>query len=124
MICDGRGLPIAFRLVPGQAHELPQAAPLLAGLPRAPGWVVADKGYAAHTFRDAIWDMGSTPAIPAKSNEAPVACPAWIYNNRHHIENAWARLKEWRGVATRYEKTATSSLGVLCLAAAVQWIKR
>ena len=124
MICDGRGLPIAFRLVPGQAHELPQAGPLLADLPRAPGWVVADKGYAAHSFREAIWDMGSRPAIPAKSNEAPVTCPAWIYNNRHRIENAWAHLKEWRAVSTRYEKTATSFLGVLCLAAAVQWIKR
>ena len=65
--------------------------------------VVADKGYAAHAFREAIWGMGSRPAIPAKSNEAPVACPAWIYNNRHHVENAWARLKEWRAVATRYE---------------------
>ena len=51
MICDGRGQPIAFRLVPGQAHELPQAGPLLAELPRAPGWVVADKGYAAQIGR-------------------------------------------------------------------------
>ena len=85
MICDGRGLPITFRLVPGQAHELPQAGPLLTGLPRAPGWVVADKGYAAHSFRNAVWEMGSRPAIPTKSNEALVACPAWIYHNRHHI---------------------------------------
>ena len=86
--------------------------------------MVADKGYAAHTFREAIWDMGSRPAVPTKSNEAPVHCPDWIYNNRHQIENAWARLKEWRAVAARYDKTATSFMGVLCLAAAVQWIKR
>ncbi len=85
---------------------------------------MADKGYAAHSFREAIWDMGSRPAIPAKRNEAPVACPAWIYSNRHQIENAWAHLKEWRAVATRYEKTAASFMSVLCLAAAVQWIKR
>ena len=124
MMCDGRGLPMAFRLVPGQAHGLPQAGPLPAGLPRAPGRVVADKGHAAHSFRDAIWELGSKPAIPAKSNQAPVACPSWIYNNRHHVENAWARLKEGRAVATRYGNTATSFLGVLCLAAVVQWIKK
>src|SRR4051794_126219 len=39
---------------------------------------------------------GTRPAIPAKSNEAPVACPSWIYNNRNRVERLWARLKEWR----------------------------
>ena len=61
--------------------------------------------------------MGSKPAVPAKRNEAPVDCPPWIYNNRHRVENLWARLKEWRAVATRYDKTARSFMGVLCLAA-------
>ena len=124
MICDGRGLPLAFRLTPGQAHELPEAEPLLRGLPRPPRWVVADKGYSANRFRELIWDLGAKPAIPTKSNEAQVDCPSWIYNNRHLVENAWAKLKEWRAVATRYEKTAASFLGVLCLSAVVQWIKR
>jgi transposase len=54
---------------------------------------------------------------------APVACPAWIYNNRSRVENLWARLKEWRAVATRYEKTARSFPGILCLAATDNWIK-
>ena len=66
----------------------------------------------------------SRPRIPAKSNEAPVACPGWIYNNRNRVERLWARLKEWRAVATRYEKTATSFMGVLCLAATFDWIKK
>ena len=39
------------------------------------------------------------------------------------VENLWARLKEWRAVATRYEKTARSFLGILCLAAAADWLK-
>ena len=67
---------------------------------------------------------GTRPAIPAKSNEAPVACPSWIYNNRNRVERLWARLKEWRAVATRYEKTARSFMGVLCLAAVFDWIKK
>jgi hypothetical protein len=40
------------------------------------------------------------------------------------VERLWARLKEWRAIATRYEKTASSFMGVLCLAATLDWIKR
>ena len=48
----------------------------------------------------------------------------WIYNNRNCVERLWARIKQWSAVATHYEKTATSFIGVLCLAAAFDWIKR
>ncbi|EIM30115.1 transposase [Microvirga lotononidis] len=89
-----------------------------------PGWVVADRGYSSHSFREHIWSLGTKPAIPAKSNEALAACPDWIYTNRNVVERLWARLKEWRAVATRYEKTARSFMGVLCLAATLDWIKR
>lgn len=123
MIADGRGRAIAFALAPGQAHELPVAPGLLARLPRVPHWVVGDKGYAGDAFRERIWELGARPAIPAKRRAAPVFCPPWIYCNRHLVENLWARLKEWRAVATRYEKTARSFLGVLCLAAAADWLK-
>ena len=54
----------------------------------------------------------------------PVACPDWIYNNRNQVERLWARLKEWRAIATRYEKTAVSFMGVLSLAAALDWLRR
>ena len=88
-----------------------------------PKWVVADRGYSSHAFREHIWKTGARPAIPTKRNEAPVRCPDWIYNNRNVVERLWARLKEWRAVATRYEKTAVSFAGVLCLAATLDWIK-
>jgi transposase len=97
---------------------------LLDSLPGDPTWVVADRGYSSHSFREHIGNIGAKPAIPAKSNEASVACPDWIYNNRNVVERLWARLKEWRAVATRYEKTASSFMGVLCLAAAIDWIRR
>ncbi len=67
--------------------------------------------------------MGARPAIPPQRHEAPVACPEWIDNNRNRVERLWARLKEWRAVATRYEKTATSFAGVLYLATALDWLK-
>ncbi len=87
-------------------------------------WVVADRGYSSHAFRQHVWDLGARPAIPPKFNEAPVACPVPIYNNRNRVERLWARLKEWRAVATRYEKSASSFLGVLCLAATADWLRR
>jgi transposase len=68
--------------------------------------------------------MGARPAIPPLRHEAPVACLDWIYNNRNRVERLRARLKEWRAVATRYEKTAVSFLGVLCCAAALDWVRR
>jgi transposase len=124
VIADGGGRAIAFRLAPGQAHELPQAVPLLDALPGVPRWVVADRGYTSHRFREHLWSIGARPAIPPQRHEAPVLCPSWIYHNRNRVERLWARLKEWRAIATRYEKTATSFLGVLCLAAAMDWLRR
>ncbi len=124
MIADGRGRAIAFARAPGQAHELPLAPGLLGRLPDVPGWVVGDRGLASDAFRERIRDLGARPAIPPKRTEAPVACPGWIYANRRLVENLWARLKEWRAVATRYEKTARSFMGVLYLAAALDRIRR
>ncbi len=124
VIADGTGRAVAFALAPGQAHELPRAVPRLARLPNVPLWVVADRGYSSHSFREHIWNLGARPAVPSKQNEAPVACSNWACASRRLVENLWARLKEWRAVATRYEKTARSFLGVLCLAATFDWLKR
>ena len=123
VVADGRGRAVAFALAPGQAHELPLAPGLLGRLPRVPLWVVGDRGYSADAFRELVWSSGARPAIPTRRNEAAVACPAWIYNNRNIVERLWGRLKEWRAVATRYEKTAASFLSVLCLAATIDWLK-
>lgn len=124
VIADGQGRAVGFALAPGQAHELPMAPELLAQLPDVPLWLVGDKGYSSNDLRAMIWNRGSRPAIPTKNNEAAISCPDWIYTNRNLVERLWARLKEWRAVATRYEKTATSFLGVLNLAATLDWIKR
>ena len=123
MIADGAGRAIAFRIAPGQAHELPHALPLLGHLPGILQWVVADRGYSSQRFRQQLREVGATPAIPSKSNEAPERCPDWIYTNRNVVERLWARLKEWRAIATRYEKTASSFTGVLCLAAALDHLR-
>ncbi len=124
MIADGQGRAIGFAPAPGQAHELPMAPRLLDRLDAVPRWLVADRGYSSHAFRQHVRDIGAEPAIPCRTNEEPVSCPDWIDANRHRVEQLWARLKEWRAVATRYEKTATTLMGVLCLAATCDWLKR
>jgi len=117
VIADGSGRAVSFILAPGQAHELPMAMPLIDTLPGVPRWVVADKGYASHSFREAIWELGSKPASPQRRMREQSNAQADLQQSEQ-VERLWARLKEWRTVATRYEKTATSFLGVLCLAAA------
>ena len=76
IVADGRGRAVAFALAPGQAHELPPAPGLLDRLPRVPLWVVGDRGYSSDAFRELVWSKGARPAIPTRSNEAAVACPA------------------------------------------------
>jgi transposase len=92
VIADGLGRAVAFILAPGQAHELPHAVPLLERLPGVPTWVVADRGFSSQSFREHIWERGARPAIPAKRNEEPVACPDWIYANRNMVEMVWSQL--------------------------------
>ena len=104
VIADGRGRAVAFAVAPGPAHEVPLAPGLIGELPEAPCWFVGDRGLSADALREQIWAMGAKPAIPPKRTEAPVACRSWIYQNRNMVERLWAKLKEWRAVATRYEK--------------------
>src|SRR3954454_22950884 len=78
-LVDGSGRAIGFALAPGQANELPMAPVLLSFLTAVALWIVADRGYSSHAFRMLIWSLGSRPAIPTRRNEAPVACPPWIY---------------------------------------------
>jgi len=123
VIVDGSGRAIGFALAPGQANELPMAPVLLSFLTAVALWIVADRGYSSHAFRMLIWSLGARPAIPTRRNEAPVACPPWIYQNRNRVERFWSRVKEWRAVATRYEKTERSFMGVLCMAATMDWLR-
>src|SRR4051812_48530159 len=106
VIADGRGRAVAFALAPGQAHELPMGPGLLDCLPDVPGWVGGDRGLPPAPSRAGIGTRGPRRPTPQKCPAARVASPPGISANRHLVENLWARLKEWRAIATRYEKTA------------------
>ena len=123
VITEPIGRAVAFVLARGQDHELPHAIPLLDKLPGVPNSVVADRGYSRHAFREHVCSVGAHPAIPTHPNEKTLSRPSWIYTNRDQIERLWARLKEWRAIATRHAKTARSLMGVLRLAATCDRIK-
>ncbi|WP_426067029.1 transposase [Gluconobacter japonicus] len=91
--------------------------------PNPSAYVVCDHGYASHKFREYLWNLGSRPVIPPRKNDPEVACPRWAYKQRHLVENLWIRLKEWRAVAIRYEKTAASFIHVILIAATADHIK-
>jgi transposase len=121
-VCDRRGRALAFALLPGQASELRATTGLLAALPAGIGWIVGDRGFSSGAFRRAIVRQGALPVVPAHPTHPAVGYDRRWYCRRHLIENLWARFKDWRCLATRYEKTAAAFLASLELAAAIDWI--
>ena len=86
--------------------------------------ILADKGYDADKrVVEPLIAQGKTVVIPSKSNRiAPREYDKDLYKARHLIENFFAKLKQYRGIATRYDKRAVNFLGAIYLAAAVIWL--
>ncbi len=88
-------------------------------LPKAQ-WLVADRGYDADWFRDALQEKGITPCIPGrKSRNKAVKHDKRRYKRRNRIEIMFGRLKDWRRVATRYDRCANAFFSAIALAATV-----
>ena len=114
---DALGNPVAFHLTGGQAHDLDGADALLAGI--AAPTVIADKGDDAEARVLApLREAGKTAVIPPKrTRKVPREYDRDRYRDRHLIENFFAKLKQFRGIATRYDKTRSSFLAGVYLAA-------
>jgi transposase len=123
-VCDAAGRLVDFLLTPGQAHELAPSLTLLHRLPEPPSWAIADMACDAERFRTEARALGAIPVVPSRRRaQEPQPCPAYIYRHRNLIERCWARLKERRAVATRYDKTAVSYAAGIAIAASLDWIK-
>ena len=87
--------------------------------------LIADKAFDADArVLEPLAAAGKTAVIPPRANRSsPRSYDRELCAARHLIENFFAKIKQFRAIATRYEKTATSFMGVLCLAAALDWIK-
>jgi len=109
-------------LTPGQAHDLIGADALLPQM--AAEVLIADKAYDADgRVLEPLASAGKSAVIPPRQNRtAPRPFDEALYQARHRIENFFCRLKQFRGIATRYDKTARNFLAALHLAAATIWL--
>ena len=118
-VTDAKGRPIQFFMSAGQVSDYTGAAALLSSLPKA-GWMLADRGYDAEWFREALKDKGIRVCIPGRKNrKKAVKYDKRRYKRRNRIEIMFGRLKDWRRIATRYDRCAKTFLSAVVLAATV-----
>jgi transposase len=112
---NGLGLPVRLTLTPGQAADVTQAEALIAETPVEV--VIADRGYDSRAVVEAVEARGAEAVIPTQKNRAVQRdIDREKYKDRNLAERFWARLKVYRRVATRYEKTARNFLGMIHVA--------
>jgi transposase len=121
-LVDALGNPLAFSLTGGQAHDLDGADVLLPGM--TADTLLADKAYDAdERVLKHLQEAGKTAVIPPKANRIdPRNYDKDTYKARHLIENFFCKLKLYRAIATRYDKTARNFLAAIHLAAAIVWL--
>ena len=118
-VADANGRPLSFFMTAGQVSDYTGAVALLDDLPKAQ-WLLGDRGYDADTSRDALQAKGIQSCIPGRrSRNEPVRYDKRRYRRRSRIEIMFGRLKDWRRVATRYDRCPTAFFSAIALAATV-----
>ena len=121
---NAKGDPLIFDVTGGEAHEVKGYDALMELHDINPDRLLGDKGYDSDDIRNDLADRGIEPVIPPRSNrKTPIEYDREAYKRRNLIERCVNRLKQFRRIATRYEKTARAYLSMLCIAAARLWIK-
>ena len=124
-MCDGEGRPIILLLTEGQMSDHKSvlseveggAFLLFSALPNAKE-LLGDKGYDSDWFRAALTERGITPCIPPRSNrKVQYHYDKILYRQRHKIENVFGRIKDWRRVATRYDRCAHTFMSAISITA-------
>ena len=106
-LVDALGNLVRFLLLPGQAHDMKGVAPLIKDVPF--GALLADKAFDANWLLQELDERGATAVIPPKSNRKHQRDDdGEAYKWRHLVENDFAKIKEFIGIATRYDKTDCS----------------
>ena len=119
---EALGLPVRFDLGPGQQNDMACAADLIDGLKAEQ--VLADKAYDADSLCAKIEAQGGTVVIPPRRHrKRPRTYDRIAYKNRWGVEGFFAKLKQWRRIATRYDKLAANFLGFIKLASIMMWLK-
>ena len=122
-LVDAQGRPIQLKLTAGQASDIASAAELIGHL--TPGaMLMADKGYDANALRALVGERGAWANIPVKSHRKdPICFSRHLYKGRNLIERFFNKIKQFRRVATRYDKLAENFLASLKLACVRIWLR-
>lgn len=117
-MCDDQGRPVRLHLTAGQVSDFKGADVLQADLPDETEEVIGDQGYDNNKIRQSLADRNITACIPPKKNRTSKPPYNWhLYKKRHLIENMFAKLKDWRRVATRYDRCAHTFMSAIYIAA-------
>lgn len=121
-LVDALGNPVGFFLTGGEAHDLAGADHLLPTMQA--DTLIADKAFDAdERLIEPLTAAGKKAVIPPKANrKAGRDYDRDLFKSRHLIENFFAKLKQFRAIATRYDKTKRNFLAAIQLAAAVIWL--
>ena len=118
-VTDTIGRPIRFFMTAGQVSDYIGARALVSNLPAAE-WLLGDRGYDADWFREALVNIGIKPCIPRrKSRSKAIKYDKRRYKKRNRIEIKFGRLKDWRRVATRYDRCPKVFMSAIALTATV-----
>ena len=117
LCCDADGYPLDFKVTGGEVHDS-QVAPELIELVGTGEYLIADKGYDSDAIRDKARKHKMKPIIPKRKNakQPNPDFDSYLYKLRHLVENMFARLKQFRSIATRYEKLARNFESMIYLA--------
>jgi len=115
-LVDALGNLVRFTLLPGQRHDSVGAEPILEGIDFDA--LLADKAFDNDALRLNLNARGALAVIPPKANrKTQIPCDLHMYRWRHLVENFFCKLKAFRRIATRYEKTDESFAAMIYLAA-------
>ena len=122
MLADQQGNPLAFTLTGAQEADITEAPTLIARAEQADA-VVGDKGYDSDALIELLHNQGTEAVIPPRSNRvAPRHYSKRLYKARNLIERLFRRLKEFRRIATRYEKLDRHFAAMIMLACVCVWL--
>ena len=122
MAVDAHGMPVRVIVTAGNVADCTQAGGLVEGIGAEA--LIADRGYDTDSIVEMAKEAGMVPVIPPKSNRRERRdCDEYIYRLGHLVENAFAELKRWRGIATRYAKNAASYLAAVHFRCIMMWAK-
>jgi transposase len=122
-VCDAHGNPTRISITEGQRHDAAEAPNLLQDMDGEV--LIGDKGYDSEELRNDIVSHGAEPVIPYREStkHRPHPFDATLYKARHVIENMFARLKQMRAFATRYDKLKRNYQAMVAMACSVLWVK-